>query len=491
MVYIPPVLHPQNYGSDEVIKPIELQFQWTPLLALFAGRVLAGFLFPSVSFLFTIGIIALLFHWSRYWIWTCFLLPEAIQSEYIARSNRWDKLEKITGDMSKWLVIKNPAYNRFKNRKIPTFLFVEAYRRGDIGVPNDDLPRNFENLDEWSITAMNWDYFHFLIFGYILDVFVHTRDQDTDQVQAHYDTGNDFFRGYLGKRMVYTSGYFYDGTESLEQGQDQKMEIVANKIKLAPGMKVLDLGCGWGTWTMYTAQKWGTHTSGLSIAKEQIKFCSDRAELNGIKNVEWLCRDYRDMPRRSTENRKFDRVTCFEMAEHVGVKRFQEFLAMVWDALEDDGLFYLQIAGLRERWQHEEVGWGLFMWRYIFRGADASLPLNWVSAQLEQAGFHSQSVECVDYHYTRTIRLWRDNLVANKELIIKKYGEELFRIYDIFLSWSPLIGDRGGSTCWQIVAYKNLDTFKRNTFMGVTSGCYTKNKNLDDLKELKGYEQYQ
>jgi len=312
------------------------------------------------------------------------------------------------------------------------------------------------------------DYFYFLIFGYILDVFVHSRAQDTEQVTEHYDGGNDLFSWFLGHRMVYTSGYYFTGEETLEEAQDQKMEVVARKIGLAPGMRILDLGCGWGTWALYTASKWGTNTTGLSIAREQIAFAKDRAAKNGITGADWVCADYRDMPR----SPRFDRVTCFEMAEHVGVKRFQEFLALVWDALEDDGIFYLQIAGLREKWQYEEVQWGLFMWKYIFRGADASLPLNWITAQLETAGFAVQSCENIDFHYCQTIRSWRRNWLKNKAKVIEHYGEEIFRIYDIFLSWSPNIGDRGGSTCWQIVCYKNLDSFHRRGFLGGMKNAY-------------------
>lgn len=184
MVYLPPVFHPHNHGSDEVVKPVMFQYTWKPFLALVGGIVAASFYAPHLTWLFYVGIAALLFFWSRYWCWSAYLLPEALQSDWIARHNRWDKFENLKCDMSPWLIVKNPAFARFKNRKIPLFVFVEAYRRGDVAVPDDNLPRNFENLDEWSYTGMNWDYFHFLFFGYLLDISVHTRMQDTDQVQV-------------------------------------------------------------------------------------------------------------------------------------------------------------------------------------------------------------------------------------------------------------------------------------------------------------------
>lgn len=112
------------------------------------------------------------------------------------------------------------------------------------------------------------------------------------------------------------------------------------------------------------------------------KQVSDKAEVKLL--------DYRDIPLE-----KWDKITCFEMAEHVGVKNFQVFLKVVTDRLKDDGIFYLQIAGLRRNWQFEDLIWGLFMNKYIFPGADASTPLAWYIAQCERAGFEVHSTHTV------------------------------------------------------------------------------------------------
>jgi len=470
--------HGPNLGSDDPSGPIPILYDLRVVLGLPVVTFLARFVSPLLSLAL---LVATLVVWARYLYvhtWTSFLLPEKYQSDFVA-AGRWDRLLDLRSDTSKYIVIKNPKYNRFKSRKIPLFVFIEAFRTGDIAIVGD-MPHVMTHKSEWTYNAMDWNYLHFVVFGYIFDVFVHSRRQDSDQVTQHYDTGNDFFGWFLGQRMVYTSGYYVDFTESLEKAQDQKMEVVANKLNLQKGMRVLDLGCGWGTWALWTASKIGTHTTGLTIAKEQVQFAKDRAAKNNITSVDWLLRDYRDMPQGKP---RFDRITCFEMAEHVGVKRFPEFLQLVWNALEDDGMFYLQIAGLREKWQYDDVAWGVFMYRYIFRGADASLSLNWVTGQLERAGFEINSVENIGYHYAQTIRQWRDNLVKNKSQIEKSYGAELYRIYDLFLSWSPVIVDHGTSTCWQIVCYKNLDTFNRKkSFSGVLPKTYKINLSFDDLK---------
>jgi cyclopropane fatty-acyl-phospholipid synthase-like methyltransferase len=470
--------HGPNLGSDDPSGPTPILYDLRVVFGLPVVTLLARYVSPLLSFALLVATIVV---WARYWYvhpWTQYFVPEEYQSDFVA-AGRWDKLMDLRVDTSKYIAIKNPKFNRFKSRKIPLFVFIEAYRVGDIAIVGD-MPFVMSHKDEWCYNAMDWEYLHFIIFGYVLDIFVHSRHQDNKQVTEHYNTGNDLFGWFLGHRMVYTCGYYLDFTESLEKAQDQKMQLVAQKIDLKPGMRVLDLGSGWGTWTLWSASKIGTHTTGLSIAKEQINFAKERAEKNKIKNVDWLLSDYRDMPQGKP---RFDRVTCFEMAEHVGVKRFPAFLQQVWDALEDGGIFYLQIAGLREKWQYDDVSWGIFMYRYIFRGADASLPLNWVVGQLERAGFEINSVENVGFHYIQTIKQWRENLVKNKAEIEKAYSAELYRIYDLFLGWTPCLGEHGMSTCWQIVCYKNLDTFNRKkTFNGVLPKAYKLNISFDDLQ---------
>jgi len=139
-----------------------------------------------------------------------------------------------------------------------------------------------------------------------------------------------------------------------------------------------------------------------------------------------------------------------------------------YDMLKDDGLFYLQIACLRER-KHlfakknrEDLVWGLFMNEYIFSGADASMPLHWDLRRIEKVGFEVHSVENIGIHYSRTIDFWYQNWQRNKEKVLEKYGERIFRIYEVFLGWSVVIAAHGGSTAYQIVCRKNLDSYDRN-----------------------------
>jgi cyclopropane fatty-acyl-phospholipid synthase-like methyltransferase len=140
---------------------------------------------------------------------------------------------------------------------------------------------------------------------------------------------------------------------------------------------------------------------------------------------------------------------------------FSSFLEQVRDMLEDDGLFFLQIAGLRRTWQYEDLIWGLFMAKYIFPGADASCPLAWVINKLECAGFEVHSVDTIGVHYSATIWRWYQNWLKNKNTIVKKYGMRWYRIWEIFLAWSTIISRQGSATCYQIIAHKNSNAFDR------------------------------
>jgi cyclopropane fatty-acyl-phospholipid synthase-like methyltransferase len=184
--------------------------------------------------------------------------------------------------------------------------------------------------------------------------------------------------------------------------------------------------------------------------------------------VKIMCCDYRDIPPSSAPaGVKYDKITCLEMAEHVGVRKFNRFLCQVSELLKDDGLFYLQIAGLRRPWQYEDLVWGMFMNKYIFPGADASCPLGWVVQQLEYAGFEVQSVDTIGVHYSATLERWYRNWMKpeNRQMIVAKYGERWWRLWEFFLAWSTIISRQGSATCYQLVCHKNSNAFDRSSFI--------------------------
>ena len=203
----------------------------------------------------------------------------------------------------------------------------------------------------------------------------HTNDHNRDNIHEGYNKGNEWFRHFLGESMMYTSGLYPVGNETLEEAQDYKIDYVADAIELEPGMSVLDVGCGWSHMARRLTEKHGANVTGITLSREQH---AHGTELNAGNGATILHQDAMTLRvRRDLPEGGFDRVTSLEMAEHVGIRRYQEFLALARDMLKDDGVFYLQVAGLRRSWRYEDLVWGLFMGEHVFPGADASCPLGW------------------------------------------------------------------------------------------------------------------
>jgi cyclopropane fatty-acyl-phospholipid synthase-like methyltransferase len=229
--------------------------------------------------------------------------------------------------------------------------------------------------------------------------------------------------------MIYTSGVIsdIDREETLEELQDNKMGVVCQKIGLKRGDKMLDIGCGWGTLTKFASTYYGAHVTGITLGVNQTDWGNNGLKRDGItqEQSKILCMDYRDIP---VPSGGYHKITCLEMAEHVGVRHFSSFLTQVYNMLDDDGVFFLQIAGLRKAWQFEDLTWGLFMNKYVFPGADASTPLGWVIDKLEGAGFEVKMVDNVGVHYSATLWRWYRNWLASKDGITAKYGGRWFRV---------------------------------------------------------------
>jgi sphingolipid C9-methyltransferase len=276
--------------------------------------------------------------------------------------------------------------------------------------------------------------------------------------------------------MVYTSGIISDinQEESLEQLQDNKHAIVCEKMNMKKGERMLDIGCGWGTLAKFASVNYGAHVTGVTLGRNQTAWGNNGLRKAGIPEdqSQILCMDYRDIP---VPAGGYHKIACLEMAEHVGVRHFSSFLAQVHNMLDDDGVFFLQIAGLRKYWQYEDLIWGLFMNKYIFRGADASAPLGFVVDKLEGTGFEVKGVDTIGIHYCATIWRWYRNWMANRDKVEAKYGKRWFRIWEFFLAWSIIVARQGSSTVFQITLVKNLNSTHRvegiPTQFGLKGAC--------------------
>jgi cyclopropane fatty-acyl-phospholipid synthase-like methyltransferase len=358
-----------------------------------------------------------------------------------------------------------------KGATIPMTKLFEAYLDGKVDIPDmDAFLEARKDLVTYDIVDDHWKFF---FTRFIPEVAIHSKAQDERIVREHYDRGDDFFEAFLGDRMVYTSGIFTNEQQTLEQAQDDKIDLVMQKLMLKPKERLLDIGCGWGTLAMRAAKVWGADATGVTISKNQTAYGNRRIEANGVKDsARLVCTDYREIGAQ-----KFDKISSLEMVEHVGNKNIGQYCKIVYDLLEDHGLFLLQWTGLRRGgapnkrvpvvgMRPEDLVWGLFMAKYIFPGADASLTLSDMARHLEKAGFEIQSAENVSIHYAITIERWHKNWQANREKVLATYGERWYRLWHLFLAWSWRIGTQGNAACFQILANKNLDTFNRRIFIG-------------------------
>lgn len=286
----------------------------------------------------------------------------------------------------------------------------------------------------------------------------HSNAHNEDNIDEGYNKGNDWFRATLGETMMYTTGLYPTGKETLTEAQNYKIDYVADAIQLQPGHNVLDIGCGWTYFAKRFTEKYGANVTGITLSEEQWKY---GIELNKGNGATVLLQDAMKLKERNDLPKKFDRVTSLEMAEHVGIRRYQQFLTMVHSLLEDNGVFYFQVAGLRRAWRYEDLVWGLFMGENVFPGADASCPLGWVTSQIERAGFEIQRVHNMGSHYSRTLAHWLDEWRSNKEYIEKKYGPQAYRRWEVFLAWSVRVARQGSSTLFMLTLTKAGEEARR------------------------------
>jgi len=389
----------------------------------------------------------------------------------------WYTMSRIGGPKREY-VLKNTLPNRpmsyymtFKDeelkkkysaKKIPMQTFYDAYFDGKIDV-NHDMLELLEARHDWATFAFTWELFYDVFTRFLPDVIMHTSAQDESQIRDHYDRGNDFYSWFLGPRMIYTGGVVSDETkkETLEELQDNKLALVCHKLNLQPEDRLLDIGCGWGTLTTYAAKNFGCDVTGVTLAREQTKFGTERIAQNGVSadKARILCMDAHDIP--DSPAGRFTKIVSLEQAEHIGVRRYRSFMSKIYNLLDDDGIFVLQVAGLRPSWQYEDLIWGLFMNKYVFPGADASCSLGWVINAVEAVGFEVKSIDVLGVHYSATLHRWYENWLQNQDNCREKYGEKLLREWNYFLASSVITARQGGSSVFQITLHKNLNKYNR------------------------------
>lgn len=271
----------------------------------------------------------------------------------------------------------------------------------------------------------------------------HSRQRDRAAIQYHYDVGNDFYSLWLDRRMQYSCAYFPTGTEDLDTAQERKLEHICRKLRLQPGERLLDIGCGWGGLAMYAAEKYGAQVLGVTLSKNQAAYASEwiaRSGLVGQASVR--LQDYRDL-----ETETFDKIVSVGMFEHVGVKHLPEYFSQAYRLLKPGGLFLNHGISRRPAvhvkrksfWENfmepRLVGTGSFVQRYVFPDGELA-PASEVNLMAEAAGFEVRDVENLREHYALTLRYWVDRLEARQTEAIQASSETTYRTWRLYMAAS-------------------------------------------------------
>ncbi|MBP1871233.1 Cyclopropane-fatty-acyl-phospholipid synthase [Ensifer adhaerens] len=268
-----------------------------------------------------------------------------------------------------------------------------------------------------------------------------------ENVAHHYDLGNDFYKLFLDENMLYSCAYFREPDESLEKAQRNKLRLLASKLCLEPGMKVLDIGSGWGDLAMYLAKLENVEVLGVTLSKEQQALATQRAKAAGLADrVRFELKDYRDV------QGPFDRIVSVGMFEHVGVHHYDEFFKKLNALMPDDGVAVLHSIG------HMSPPGMASAWlrKYIFPGA-YSPALSEVFDVVERNSLWVSDLEFLRVHYATTLAHWGARFEANRDKVIAMYDERFARMWEFYLISAEMMFRTGSQLVFHMQLSRSRD----------------------------------
>jgi cyclopropane-fatty-acyl-phospholipid synthase len=274
---------------------------------------------------------------------------------------------------------------------------------------------------------------------------LHSKGRDALAVRHHYDVSNDFYAMVLGPSMTYSCARFSLGAHTLEAAQESKHDLVARKLGLSdrPGARVLDVGCGWGSFALHAARRYGAEVIGVTLSPAQARFARDRVEACGLeRQIEIRLQDYRDV-----RDGPFDAVASVGMFEHVGSSKRAEYFGAMRKLLEPEGrLLNHAISSVGG----SHIGSRSFIGRYVFPDGEL-VDMGQVVVAMEEAGFEVRDVESLREHYSKTLHAWVGNLERNWDAAVAEVGVRRARIWQLYMAASANGFDDGGISVHQVL----------------------------------------
>jgi len=382
------------------------------------------------------------------------------------------------------LVLRDPAVLRDLVLKRGPIPLADAYFHGRLDVEGDlyaalGLKHHFQNL---SLSGRER-------FGLLLDAlrlafrtsrreapagelrstrnFSHSHSLESDRaaITHHYDVSNAFYKLFLDERMVYSCAYFHADDDTLEMAQRQKLDHICRKLRLRPGDRFLDIGCGWGALVIWAAKHYGVQAHGITLSQAQLDEARKRIAAAGLQGrITVELRDYRALEGEGV----YDKVSSVGMFEHVGLANLAQYHATVHRVLKPNGLF------LNHGITHEEEGWQPsvdteFINRYVFPDGELDR-VSAIQAGMERAQFEIQDVENLRIHYAKTLREWVARLEAAHEEAIAHVSEATYRVWRLYMAASALEFESGGTGIYQILASRRPDQHPYSQPVPLTRG---------------------
>lgn len=277
--------------------------------------------------------------------------------------------------------------------------------------------------------------------------------ENKDYIQFHYDLGNEFYQLFLDPEMQYSCGYFTDWGNSLEQAQRDKLEMICRKLRLQPGERMLDIGCGWGGLICHAAQNYGVKAHGVTLSQTQFDFTQAKIRRLGLEDLVTV--ELRDF---NTLDGTYDKISSIGMYEHVGVANYPKYFGKIYSLLRDRGILLNHgitrgAKSSKRKFARVRPEHRLFA-KYIFPGGELD-HIGHTCESLEACRFEVHDVENWREHYAQTTRFWCQRLTERKDEAIAMVGPERYRLWVAYLAGVSFTFHDGGMRIFQVVASKH------------------------------------